>query len=59
MPIYEFQCPRGHVYEELVPVGEKHVPCPEHSVPFCDVFGERVLSATRTDFRYADTKLKR
>jgi hypothetical protein len=58
MPIYEFQCPYGHTYEELVKMGETRVPCPEHSAPMGDVYGEKVLSATRTDFRYADTKLK-
>ena len=27
MPVYEFECPQGHVTEELVPMGTKHTKC--------------------------------
>lgn len=67
MPIYEYVCDKGHLSEELVPQGTELIECQE-----CfrghDVFkrylppmypAKKILSATRTDFRYADTKLKR
>ena len=27
MPVYEFECARGHITEELVPMGTKHTKC--------------------------------
>jgi len=29
MPVYEFECKCGHVYEELVPMDTKSYPCPK------------------------------
>jgi putative FmdB family regulatory protein len=29
MPVYEFECPEGKVTEKLVPMGTKHIRCPE------------------------------
>jgi hypothetical protein len=67
MPIYEFLCESGHVSEELVPLGTELLECPrclEHHPPMMTYIppmypAKKILSATRTDFRYADTKLKR
>ena len=27
MPVYEFECPQGHITEDLVPMGTKHIRC--------------------------------
>jgi len=27
MPVYEFECPKGHVTEDVVPIGTKVWPC--------------------------------
>jgi hypothetical protein len=59
VPVYEFRCPYGCIYEELVPIGTEQMPCPDHWDEYDDVQGDRILSATRTDFRYADAKLKK
>ena len=29
MPVYEFECKCGHVFEELVPMGTKASECPQ------------------------------
>lgn len=29
MPVYEFKCKCGHVFEELVPMGTENYQCPE------------------------------
>jgi hypothetical protein len=69
MPVYEFMCPKGHVSEDLVSIGTKRWPCsactaeimaqdyswPPPRVPMAD----RILSATRTDFEFADQRRKR
>lgn len=69
MPVYEFMCPKGHVSEDLVSVGTKQWPCsvcaaeimaqeyswPPPHIPTAD----RILSATRTDFEFADQRRKR
>jgi hypothetical protein len=64
VPIYEFECPRGHVTEALKPMGTQRVLCLECEVEYEDgpldqLFATRILSPTRTDFRYADRSLKR
>lgn len=61
--IYEFECSRGHVTEQHVPMGTKEFPCsacmaesvatnkaldPTH-------LAKRILSATMTTFVFADT----
>jgi len=62
MPFYEFECPKGHVTEKLVPIGTKIVACEE-----CDktapkglpayvetaTLAYRILSPTPTTFRFA------
>ena len=55
MPVYEFECSKGHVIEELVPVGTKEVACPMCSKPFA-VHARRILSPTRTTFEFADNR---
>lgn len=56
MPFYEFECPRGHVTEKLVPIGTPHVVC-ETCVPtgrhrFIPEahLAHRILSPTPTTF---------
>lgn len=29
MPVYEFECRCGHVFEELVPMGTRNYQCPQ------------------------------
>jgi putative FmdB family regulatory protein len=31
MPVYEFECKCGHIFEELVPVGTQNHKCPQCS----------------------------
>ena len=33
MPIYRFECPAGHVTEDLVPMGTETIKCQHKSVP--------------------------
>lgn len=66
MPVFEFQCPQGHVTESLTSPDVQQQPCMlcmadrargalrEHA----DITAKRVLSATRTTFQHADRKLK-
>ena len=66
MPMYEFECPKGHRSEDLCAIGTKHIPCPS-----CDFesrnrapgarpsVAERILSPTRTNFEFADQRRKR
>lgn len=62
MPVYEFECPKGHKFSELVRVGTQNALCMQcgRSAKDSDpvVFAERVLSPTRTTFKYADTTSK-
>lgn len=68
MPLYEFACAKGHVSEDLVPVGTKAVMCPEcmsdaiqHGKCITPelVSAARILSPTRTNFEFADSRRKR
>jgi hypothetical protein len=56
MPMYEFECKKGHVVEDLVEMGTAEIACrhclQEGGVE--DVTARRVLSPTRTNFRHAD-----
>lgn len=58
--IYEFQCKKGHVTEEIVPMGTERIEC-----PLCfpdvdlDAYAYRILSPTRTTFVFADTGRRR
>jgi hypothetical protein len=67
LPVYEFQCPQGHVFEELVPQGTELIECPvcfqahnpmkRYLPPMYPA--TRIMSATRTSFKFADQKLKK
>lgn len=62
MPIYEFECPEGHLVDEYVPARDigkpesRTVPCPRCSAEGKVNLAERVLSATPTTFKHNDTK---
>lgn len=63
MPMYEFRCKHGHVTEDLCRVGTVIVPCgkclPERTANGHQLhFATRILSPTRTNFRFNDSKLK-
>lgn len=62
MPLYEFECPFGHTFVELTPIGAKNAPCMQCAGSAKDeepvVLAERVLSPTRTTFKFADRKPK-
>jgi hypothetical protein len=59
MPVYEFECPKGHVVEDTVPMGTKTYPCAvcnaEPRKTRDVVLAKRILSPTRTTFVFADT----
>jgi hypothetical protein len=69
MPVYEFLCPKGHESEDLVTIGTKHWPCAvcsaeimakDYPWPLPRIpMATRILSATRTDFEFADQRRKR
>lgn len=50
MPVYEYQCPKGHVTEAMVAMGTEL-----HTCEFCSAVAARIMSATRTTFVFADT----
>jgi hypothetical protein len=64
MPLYEFECPSGHVTEAIVSVGTAHVACGQcppviaigrnGPVAVGTVMAHRILSPTRTTFHFAD-----
>lgn len=67
--IYEFECSRGHVTEASVPMGTKTWPCQACSaialisgalnrgqLNRAPTLAHRILSPTRTTFRFADTR---
>lgn len=61
MPVYEFECPKGHLTEDLVPLGTRQWPCTacrlESEVTLKRSplpLAQRVLSPTPTTFRFAD-----
>lgn len=64
MPVYEFMCPKGHVTEDLVPIGIKQWPCgacvaeAQATGTWPDVLpaGKRILSPTPTTFEFADKR---
>lgn len=69
MPVYEFACPRGHVVEDLVPVGTAECVCricieldyiksPRDMKTQLAPMAQKVLSPTPTTFRFADTRRK-
>ena len=57
MFIYEFECPKGHITEQRVPMGTREFPCEA-----CRLLGQepplakRILSPTRTTFAFADKR---
>lgn len=52
MPIYEYSCLSGHVTEAIRPVKDHalNIECPECGAP-----ASKILSATPTSFRFADS----
>lgn len=64
MPVYEFACPKGHVTEDLVPVGTRQWPCnachAEAHARGVHIKGlalaYRILSPTPTTFEFADKR---
>lgn len=58
MPVYEFQCDSNHVTTDLVPIGTARVDCPKCRRAGREAPAERILSATRTDFEFADRRRK-
>lgn len=64
--IYEFECPRGHVFEERVPMGTAAWPCAEcvaerNRLGLTNLaphhwMARRILSPTPTTFKFADRK---
>lgn len=67
-PLYEFECPKGHLSEDLVPIDTKTIVCQPcvalsrvHRRPTSGSppLASRILSATRTTFVFADTHRKR
>lgn len=63
MPIFEFECPRGHVTDQLVPVRDAAVktwPCPAclaTAKSMDDIWlAKRILSPTVTNFRFNDRR---
>lgn len=62
--IYEFECPKGHVTEAMVPMGTTEWPCEaciaeqkaRAHFSTCKVhMAKRILSPTATTFVFADT----
>lgn len=53
MPVYEFECTKGHITEELVPMGTKHMRCAQ-----CDQKAKKILSPCSFELKgggwYAD-----
>jgi putative FmdB family regulatory protein len=53
MPVYEFECPKGHVTEELVQMGTDSVKCPK-----CRKKAVKIMSLCSFDLKgggwYAD-----
>lgn len=64
MPVYEFQCPHGHVSEALVPVGTQRLPCDRCTAEAIAgkrdldsvYLATRILSPSPTTFRFADRR---
>lgn len=67
MPIFEFECSKGHVTEDLVPVGTTENVClacvqlyylkhPRDMKTRSAPMAKRILSATKTDFHFADPR---
>lgn len=40
MPVYEFECAKGHITEDIVPMGTKHTKCAK-----CNKRAKKILSA--------------
>jgi hypothetical protein len=61
MPVYEFQCDKGHVTERMVPMGTREIVCSAcieermagGSTP-SNPMARRILSPTPTTFKFAD-----
>ncbi len=53
MPVYEFECPQGHVTEDLVPMGTTHIKCAK-----CKKKAKKIMSACTFELKgggwYAD-----
>lgn len=55
MPLYEYVCPKGHLSTALRPLAEHLQP----TKCACGETASRVLSATRTDFAFADKSARK
>ncbi len=53
MPVYEFECARGHITEKMAPMGTKHTQCAK-----CHKRAKKILSACTFELKgggwYAD-----
>jgi len=53
MPVYEFECSKGHITEKLVPMGTKNTPCTK-----CKKTARKILSTCTFELKgggwYAD-----
>lgn len=64
MPMYEFRCEKGHVTEALCAIGTASVSCGRcpplvYGDGHVPVAASRILSATRTNFEFADSRRSR
>jgi hypothetical protein len=49
MPVFEFECPRGHITSEMVPWGRIRIRCNEltRKPPWrCNLWASKIISAT-------------
>lgn len=63
MPVYEFQCPKGHIVDTLVPLGTHTWPCEVCKALAKSMddltLAKRILSPTRTTFEFNDKRRRR
>lgn len=73
MPVYEFECAKGHITADLVPVGTRSAVCQacvaemkamhagyaHLSLPAWKPIAKRILSPTPTTFEFADNRSRR
>ena len=49
MPVYDFKCPEGHIFQSLAPTGDYKIECPR-----CHSFGEKVWTRQSLPFMRGD-----